>query len=319
MKKNLALVVVLSVMMLASVADAGVAGRYALDKKPLIERMKKRIAKLPPKRRGFANMAIMMISGMKMFIDLADDKRASMSLDMAFFGRRRQNYSVGTWSMAGDVLTVKLVATKGRGKRPPRKQTLTCKVKGKRIACENSRSRKKEIMYFDQVSTTPQIYKPTAKAPAKKPYARKTADRIKPIKLMPAFRAKAPAKKPSSAAKLVAPVKKAAPAKKAPTTRKVTRTQKAVKAVKETTAKAVKATKKATKKAVKAVKKAAAKAKKAAKKATAKAKVVAKKAVKKTKTAAKKAGKAVKKALGKAAAAIKRVFKRKKPASRPAK
>ncbi|TNE46616.1 MAG: hypothetical protein EP343_23730 [Deltaproteobacteria bacterium] len=189
MKKSLALVVVLSVMMLASMAHAGVAGRYALDKKPLIERMKKRIAKLPPKRRGFANMAIMMITGMKMFIDLAADKQASMSMDMAFFGRRRKNNSIGTWSQKGNVLTISLVATKARGKRPPRKQVLTCKVTGKRLACENDRSRRKEVMFFDQVSDKPQIYKSAAK-----PTSRKAA-------------AKEPAKKaaPKSAVKLVAP------------------------------------------------------------------------------------------------------------------
>ncbi len=199
MKKSLALVVVLSVMMLASLAHAGVAGRYALDKKPLIERMKKRIANLPPKRRGFANMAIMMITGMKMFIDLADNKQASMSMDMAFFGRRRQNNSTGTWSQKGNVLTISLVANKARGKRPPRQQVLTCTVTGKRLACENNRSRRKEVMYFDQVSDKPQIYKPAAK-----PTSRKAA-------------AKEPAKKaaPRSAAKLVAPATRKAAAKPA--------------------------------------------------------------------------------------------------------
>lgn len=147
------------------------SGRYALDKEPLIKRMMERIEKLPPERRGFASMAIGMIKGMTMFIDLGQDGAASMSLDMSMFGRRRQQVSVGNWQMGADALLIYVKPQQRAPGRPARPQSLRCDVTGKRIACKNDSGKGRETMYFDKISDVAQVAKPLppTSAPAQTP------------------------------------------------------------------------------------------------------------------------------------------------------
>lgn len=156
-----------TVLLASSWTQAGTSGRYALDKEPLIKRMMERINKLPPERRGFASMAVGMIKGMTMFIDLGQDGKASMSLDMSMFGRRRQQTSIGTWKKGPDALYIDVKAENVRPHaRRARPQSLRCEVTGKRIACRNEGGKGRETMYFDKISDVAQVAKP---APLKLP------------------------------------------------------------------------------------------------------------------------------------------------------
>ncbi len=217
MKKSLTLTLLICGMMWSSWASAGSAGTYALDKKPLLAKMQARIAKMPPKRRGFAGMMIAMIKGMKMNIALAKDGRASMSMKMVMFGRPRIQNSLGSWKTSGNTVLINVkpqANARRRRRRPRRNQALRCSILngGKRLACVNTSRRKKETMFFDKVSENAVIVavaKPKVRVAAK-PKVRVAV--AKPKKLSLKETAAVAAKKARVAAAVAAAAKKAAAA-----------------------------------------------------------------------------------------------------------
>jgi len=102
----------------------GVEGNYKLDKAEMKKSMEAEIAKMPKEQQGFAQLAMAMIDGMEMSMELQPGGKLKTKSTTPGFGKdkpAKTEEKNGTWKAEGDAVTIEtegkpVKCTKGAGK-----------------------------------------------------------------------------------------------------------------------------------------------------------------------------------------------------------
>lgn len=147
---RMALCVALALCLAPTTSWANVEGSYTLNKKRALSDMQKDIAKLPQRRRAFANMALAMVKSMAISFTLTKGGKATVSMKMKVFGRTKHKQGKGTWKQtkSGQIR----IDTESRDRKGKlHKDTMLCKQEGKELACINGKKgKKRKKLYFQK-------------------------------------------------------------------------------------------------------------------------------------------------------------------------
>ena len=151
MKKMLLLIatVALSFSLLACKKGA-VEGTYALDKAAMKAAAEAEIAKMDPKKQGFAKFGLAMIDMMNISLSLEAGGKATMNTEMPNpfkKGEIRKKADMGTWKMDG--AKVVITTTRESAKTKTKKEsTVSCDLSGNKLTCSGLVGKRKETLVF---------------------------------------------------------------------------------------------------------------------------------------------------------------------------
>jgi hypothetical protein len=126
---------------LVSVAckGSGPEGTYTLDKGEMTKAMEAEIKTMPADQQGMAKFALGMISAMDITLKVNPGGKCEMTSKMALGGESKNDAKQGDWTLAADVLTLKVD-----------NKTTTCKVDGKKLTCEDGTKKGNKLIFNKQ-------------------------------------------------------------------------------------------------------------------------------------------------------------------------
>lgn len=118
----------------------GVEGAYALDKSETKKMMEAEVAKLPEAQQGFAKLAVAMVEGMDVKLDLKSGGQLEMTSSIPSLtgkGDPKTEKKTGQWAKTGDAVVLKL------------DKELSCQASGKKLTC-NSQKKGDPALVFNR-------------------------------------------------------------------------------------------------------------------------------------------------------------------------
>ncbi len=129
---------------------AAVEGNYKLDKAAMKAEAEARIAKMDPKKQGFAKFGLAMIDMMNISLSLEAGGKAAMNTEMPNpfkKGEIRKRAEMGTWKMDGGKVVI--TTTRENPKTKTKKETtVTCDLNGNKLTCSREGRKRKQTMVF---------------------------------------------------------------------------------------------------------------------------------------------------------------------------
>ncbi|MEZ4439959.1 MAG: hypothetical protein R3B72_12760 [Polyangiaceae bacterium] len=131
LKKMATLVTALGLLSLTA-CKSGPEGTYKIDKDEMKKAMDAEIEKLPEEQRGFAKLAVALIDGMNVSVELKSggdlEMKTSMINPMKKDAAPEEKTISGKWKAEGENVTL---TTEGKD--------ITCKSEGNKLSCEGSK------------------------------------------------------------------------------------------------------------------------------------------------------------------------------------